>query len=189
MKNAFLALFLALALLPVAAMADDQGPPGGPSLTPQQRQAMFQTFHTFMQKEEQLHQQFRAQILRTLTPAHRTAVADLFGQLAISSNPDPASAARQLDSILTQSERQQILSEAANFKASAKSLHEQLRSQMKSEFPAPPHPEQQQMRGGMEERHETAPDAGMILLRTLGEFKPMGMEHHFMMTGGPQPPR
>lgn len=179
MKNVFVALSLALTLIPVSALAQTT-PTGVRSITPAQRQAMFQQFQAFHQREEQLQQQFRAQILGTLSADQRTSVANLIGQLAVSSNPDPRSAAAQLDSMLSQGEKQQILSAHNTFRAQSKSLHEQMMRQMRNEMPGGPpmgeHPKMNEM-----QRSQMQPDAGMILLHALGSFG--GGEHHMM--GGP----
>ena len=179
MKNAVVALSLALTLLPVSALAQT-APTSVRSITPAQRQAMFQQFQQFHQREERLHQQFRAQILGTLSADQRNQAANLIGQLAVSSNPDPKAAAQQLDSILSQGQKQSILNAGNTFHAQAKALHEQMMRQMRSQMPGAA------MGGhsGMERMHEMhsqmQPDAGTILLHVLNGF---GGEHHMM--GGP----
>lgn len=186
MKNAIVALSLALTLIPVAAFADDQAPAGAP--TQAQRQAMFQTMQTYRQKEEQLGQQFRAQLLGSLSPVHRTAVANLIGQLAISSNPNERTAASQIDALLSPGERQQILNAANTFHAQSKTLHEQMRTALKSEMPAMPDHPMGPMGGhpGMMQHQQMQPDAGRIVLHVLGhQGGDEGMHH---MWGGPPPP-
>ncbi len=170
MKKVFLALFLALNMLPVAALADDPNPPGAP--TAAQRQAMSDTFKTFREREGQLMHQFRSQVLSALTSAHRNEVASLVGQLAISNNPDPRAAAHQLDSMLSQSEQQAILSAHSSFREQSKTLHDQLRSQMQSQMPNGPFHDRM---GGPMSAHTSShqPDAGMIVLHTLSHFEPM----------------
>ena len=184
MKNVFVALSLALALVPAAAVAQTQ-PSAVRSITPAQRQQMYQQFEAFHQREMQLHQQFRAQVLGTLSGDHRTQVANLIGQLAVSSNPDPRQAAAQIDSMLSQGEKQQILNADNTFRAQAKALHNQMKQQMRNEMPGGPmgeHPWMPQM----QRQPQMQPDAGTIVLRTLS--MPMGGEHH-MMGGGPPPGR
>ncbi len=91
MNKGFLALVLALSILPVAAIA--QSAPSSdapPAMTDQQRQAMFTEFKAIHTQAEALHKQYRAQVLNSLTPIHRQTVANLIGQLAISANPDKA---------------------------------------------------------------------------------------------------
>lgn len=181
MKNVVVALSLALTLLPVSALAQTS-PTAVRSITPAQRQAMYQQFQQFHQREEQLHQQFRAQILGALSADQRNQAANLIGQLAVSSSPDPRAAAAQLDSILSQGQKQQILNAGNTFHAQSKALHEQMMRQMRNSMPggAGPmggHPGME----GMQKMHsQMQPDAGMILLHVLNGF---GGEHHMM--GGP----
>jgi len=120
-------LTLAFLLTPVAGFAQDAPPPdpppaadaaapaGGPN--PQRFAEMRQN----RAQMEQLHTQARAQMLGALSPAHRTLLANIVGQLAISANPDPRVAAQQLDAVLTAGEKQSILS-----------IHTQLRAQMRT---------------------------------------------------------
>ena len=178
MKNVFVALSLALALIPVSTLAQT-APSAVRSITPAQRQAMFQQFQAFHQREEQLHQQFRAQILGTLSADQRTSVANLVGQLAVSSNPDANAAAAQLDAMLSQGQKQQILSAHNTFRAQSKSLHDQMMRQMRVTMPGGMpmgHPDMDEMH-----RSQMQPDAGMILLHVLGGG--FGGDHHMM--GGP----
>lgn len=184
MRKVLLALSLALTFLPVAALADDANPPGPPAVTPQQRQAMFNTFETFRRQEDQLHQQMRAQILGSLSAAHRTAVADLIGRLAITANPDPAAAAKQLDAILSQREQQQILAAHNAFRERSKTLHEQMRAQLEKQLPAGgPGPFGGEHTGGpmgmQGQRPSASFDAGTVLLMSLSPH-PM-REQHLML--------
>jgi hypothetical protein len=182
MKKVFLALFLALSMVSVAALADDWTP-GGPALTPAQRQELSTTLRSFGQREEQLNKQFRSQILSAISPDHLKAVADLVGQMAVSSNPDPRAAAQQIDSLLSQSEQQAILSAHNTFREQSKALHEQLRRQLVSErIPGA----SSHNNGPMQMRRPSEqPDAGTVVLHTLGHFG-MEMGHHGW--GGPPPP-
>lgn len=181
MKNAIVALSLALTLLPVSALAQT-APSTVRSITPAQRQAMFQQFQQFHQREEQLHQQFRAQILGTLSADQRNQAANLIGQLAVSSNPDPRTAAAQLDSMLSQGQKQSILNAHNTFRAQSKAMHEQMLRQMRSAMPGgePPMGEHPGMQG-MQKMQQMQPDAGMILLHTLSGGG------HDMMGGPPHP--
>lgn len=181
MKNVVVALSLALTLLPVSALAQTT-PTSVRSITPAQRQAMYQQFQQFHEREKQLHEQFRAQILGALSGDQRNQVANVIGQLAISNNPDPTAAAAQLDSILSQGQKQQILNAGNTFHAQSKALHEQMLRQMRNSMPGGAlqmggHPGME----GMQKMHQQMqPDAGMILLHVLNGF---GGEHHMM--GGP----
>lgn len=181
MKNAVVALSLALTLLPVSALAQT-APTSVRSITPAQRQAMYQQFQQFHQREEQLHQQFRAQILGALSADQRNQAANVIGQLAISANPDPRGAAAQLDSMLSQGQKQSILNAHNTFRAQSKALHEQMMRQMRSSMPGgPPMGEHAGMMKGMEKMQQMQPDAGMILLHVLSGGG------HDMMGGPPHP--
>lgn len=187
MNRSFLALALALSVLPIAALAQDAGAPAAP--TDQQRQAMHQTMERFAQQEEQLHQQMRLQILSALSSVHRRAVAATIGELAIAANPDLQAAAKRLDQILSLGEQQRIMAAHATFKQQSQQLHEQMRSELQSEMPAghpwmggPP-------RGAMSQHPQ--PDAGTIVLMALSPHPMMGMGWHgaAMMHGEGEPPQ
>lgn len=179
MKNVVVALSLALTLLPVSALAQTT-PTGVRSITPAQRQAMYQQFEQYHQREEQLHQQFRAQVLGMLSADQRNQAANVIGQLAISSSPDPKAAAAQLDSILSESQRSQILSAGNTFHAQSKALHEQMFRQMRGQMPGGMMGSHPGMEGMQKMHQQMQPDAGMTLLHVLNGF---GGEHHMM--GGP----
>lgn len=134
MNKNFLVLALALSVMPVAALAQDTNAP--PQLTPDQRQALHQTMQQFGQQEEQLHQQMRYQILSALSPVHRRVVAATIGELAISPNPDIATAAKRLDATLSGGEQQRILAAHATFESQSRQLRDQLKSTLQSEMPA-----------------------------------------------------
>jgi len=180
MKRGFLALALALTFLPVAALADDSSQAAPPALTPQQRQAIHQTMQTFGQREQQLHEQMRTQVLSSISPLHRAAIAKAIGEFAVSSaNPDPRLLAKQIDVLLSQSEQRQIFGLHQSFETQMKALHQQMRAQLATELPAGM-PEHHQ---GFDKMHQhmqrPAPDAGMLLLHALMPSPP----HHMMMGG------
>jgi hypothetical protein len=190
MNKSFLALALALSVIPVAARADDAAPP---QLTPAQRQAMQQTFERFATQEKQLHQQMRAQILTAMTPVQRRAVAATIGDLAIEPNPDPVAAAKRLDAILSPGERQRIIAAHSTFQSQSRQLHDQMRTELTSEMPADM---QSRFANHQKDEHEMAPrqlDAGTLLLRVLvprPQMMEMGDHGHFMMhMEGAPPPR
>jgi hypothetical protein len=191
MNRSFLALALALSVIPIAALADDSNN-APPSLTPAQRQAVDQTLQGFAQQEKQLHQQLRYQILSSLTPVHRRAVGATIGQLAIEASPDPQAAAKRLDAILSPGEQQRIMAAHSTYKTQSEQLHEQLRTQLQSELPAGAH--DGWMKHDEHNRsHQRPPlDAGTLLLATLSPHsRGMDMDHHgpFMMHGDAPPPR
>ncbi|HZY97264.1 MAG TPA: hypothetical protein VFE35_09185 [Candidatus Cybelea sp.] len=190
MNRSFLGLALALSLIPVAARADDTN--ALPQLTPAQRQAMHQTFERYGSQEEQLHQQMRTQILSSLTPVHRRAVAATIGDLAVSTNPDPLAAAKRIDVILSPGERQRVLAAHQAFFNQSRQLHDQMRAELQSEMPAGTNLPfmKHENENGIE--HRIPLDAGSVLLRVLSghHMMEMGEHDHFMMhmEGAPPPP-
>lgn len=157
-----------------------EGPPPGPmgpppgaaapaSPSPQQIAAMQQ----FRSRMEQIHLQAREQMLASLTPAHRAAVANVIGQSAVSANPNPDAVASQIDAILSQGEKNGVLSAESNARASSRSLMESMHAQMEANAPADVRARMQQRdasRGPDKNRTaERTPDAGRSLLR-LAEF-------------------
>jgi len=181
MNKKLFALALTLSLMPAAAFAQDTGSP--PQLTPDQRQAVQQTFQQFAQQEEQLHQQMRYQILSALTPLHRRAVGATIGELAIAPNPDVDGAAKRLNAMLSAGEQQRILAAHASFVAQSRQLRDQLHAALQSQLPAN-HPDW--MNKGMQNGSTQPPqlDAGTLLLVALS---PHPMIHDGMMHGGMMP--
>jgi hypothetical protein len=175
-RNAF-TLALALSMLSLPALAQDSS--GPPAPTPDQRQAMHQTFERFAAQEEQLHQQMRWQILSALTPIHRREVGATIGELAITPSPDVAAAAKRLDAMLSMGEQQRILAAHAAFAAASRQLHEQMKSELQSEMPAD-HPgfmDHGPQNGTMRQHPEL--DAGTLLLMALTPHPlMMGMGWH-----------
>jgi len=192
MKRLWLALALALVAFPAMASADTPSaaavPPGRPAMTPAQRQAMFKTFGEFRTKEMALHKQLRSQILGALSPAHRSAVAQVIGDLAVSASPDPGAAAKRIDGVLSSSEQQAILTAENSFRDQGRALMEQMRSQLASEMPSPG-PKAPRAMHGMGGHNLMTADAGTLLLTILSHPNPMGMMgmHGFGMHGGPPP--
>lgn len=181
MNRSFLALALALSVLPTAALAQDTG--ARPALTDQQRQAMRQTFEQFAQQEKQLHEQFRNQVLSSLSAVHRRAIAATIGELAVESNPDIQAATKRLDQILSAAERSRIMQAHDAYRAQSRQLHEQMKSDMDRIVPNHPtmdHPENKMQ--------HPQPDAGTILLMALIPHPMMPMMHGMMMHGEEGPP-
>lgn len=141
-KLVTIAFAAALAAMPVASFAQ-----AGPA--PNIRHD-FEQLHTQMQ---QIHSTERAQILATLTPAHKALVASVIGQLAISPNPDYDAAAKRLDAALSGAERQGILNAAQNARTRSMALMQSI------------NPDRM---GGPQMRTEQQPDAGHILLGLAG---------------------
>lgn len=190
MKKSLLALALAVSMIPITALADDDHMP--PNVTPAQRQAIQQTFQRFMSQEMQMHQQMRWQILQSLTPIHRRAVAATIGDLAIAANPDPEAAAKRIDAMLSPGERQRVISAHNTFRSQSMQLHDQMRAELRSEMPADMqshfmnHDESREK----EEAARRPMDAGTILLHVLSPHGMMGMGEHggSMMHMEGQPP-
>lgn len=184
MKKSFVALALALSVIPIAARAQDTATPQGP--TDAQRQAMYQTFQRFAAQEEQLHEQMRSQILIALSPVHRRAVGALIGELAITPNADVEAGAKRLDAMLTSYERQRIVAAHSAFWTQSRQLHEQMRDELRSEMPAG-HPMMNREKEGAMTPGQV--DAGTILLGALVPHPHMIMGMPGMhMEGGPPPP-
>jgi hypothetical protein len=174
MNRTFLALALALSVIPVAALADDND--ARPQLTPAQRQAMQQTFQRFAMQEEQLHQQMRFQILSAISPIHRRSVGATIGDLAIAPNPDLAAAAKRLDALLSPGERQRVLAANTAFFTQSRQLHDQMRSELRSEMPAADHAPSTKHDNDNETGH-MQPDAGTVLLGVLSPHPHMMGDH------------
>lgn len=201
MKLKTLALLLALGTVPAFAIAQTPPPPavnpGGPMQTPapqfrQMMQAHMAAMRGFQQAMEREQRATRARMLAALSAAHRLAVAHIVGTLAISSNPDPRAAAREIDAILSSQERAAVL---AAGRAQMQAMHAQMeamRAQMQAQM-AQMHAQMGQMHGHMMmqwhqremgEHGHRAPDAGRMLLRSLlpGHEGPRML---FMMHGAP----
>ncbi len=192
MKKLWLALALALIAMPATALADgnDSAAAAPPAMTPAQRQAVMKTMQTFRDKEWQMHQQMRSQILAALSPGHRTAVAGVIGEMVISDNPDPAAAAKQIDGVLSPGEQQAILAAHGSYVTQTQQLMAQMHSQLQSEMPAgfQGHPH-----GTMHPPGDMTNDAGSVLMMVLAHRMPGGMamsdhhpgDEHHGMPGGP----
>lgn len=190
MKRLWPALALAFLAIPIAALADDNSSaaatPPHPTLSPAQRQTMFKAAGEFRSKEMQLHQQLRSQVLGALSPEHRTAVANVIGQLAISASPDPGAAAKQIDALLSPSEQQHIVNADTSFRNQSRVLMQQMMAQVKSQLPSPPSSAEQP--SGPPRNQRIVTDPGTIVLTTLNRG-PMGlmMAHRFGMGPGEPP--
>lgn len=175
----FVMLSFALAFAPSASFAQSAVAPGAPtitgdrpSLTPQQQAAMQQLRTQF----QQTRLQTRARLLAALTPAHRTAVANVVGQLALAENPNPRAAAQALDAMLAPAEKESIINIAAAERANTQALMQQQRTVMAASMTA----EQQAKMAAREARRQSfmashphpthVPDAGAIVLRTLSTY-------------------
>jgi hypothetical protein len=163
---------LAVLLSPALALADDNAAP--PSAAQMQtRSAEFQQMH---QKMAQLHTQARTEMLAAITPAHKAAIANLIGQLAIAPNPNVDATAREIDSLLTPAESQSVIRIHEQAKTQMHALMESAHAQMERERPAgaPEHAP----RPAMPNRPN---DAGhIILMLAIPAPHGMMMMHHGM---------
>jgi hypothetical protein len=168
-----LVLSLAFALTPVGALAQGAPPPppdaGAP--TAGQRAAM-QQLHAQM---EQNRLQTRSRMLAALSPAHRTAIANIVGQLVLSPNPDPRAAAQALDAALSPAEKQSVLVIHQTDRANMEALMQQHQAQFESSMTPEQRAEMQQREAKMQAFKQSHPrpeanDAGLIVLHTLGTF-------------------
>lgn len=183
MKIKLPALLLALGTVPSFALAQSAPPapavnPGGPMQTPspQMRQMMREhmaAMRQFMERMRTEQRATRAKMLAELSAAHRLAVAHIVGELAISPSPDLRAAARQIDAVLSASERAAVLATARAQMAQMHAQMEQMRAQMQAAM-AQMHAQMQRMHGqmwvsnGHERGHEHhTPDAGRALLHSL----------------------
>lgn len=174
MKRLLLSLAFAAAVFPVAASAQQNpaGPPNPPSA------AQRQQFRAQFEQMRKLHEQYRAQVLGALTPAHRRLLAQVAGNLAVASHPDYRAAVAQLDAALSPGEKNAIVAAEQN-----------MRSQMKSMMANMPHPQWTQKNGppnrGKHAMHQRT--AGGILLEVAsGRGMMMGGHGWGGMHGGPQ---
>ncbi len=172
---------LALLCMPIAASAQSApssapaavpAAPGRPALSAQQQAAMQQLRAEFAQSRTLT----RTRLLQALTPAHRTAVANIVGQLALSASPNPKAAVQALDAMLAPAEKQSILNIAAADKQSMETLRQQQMSVIAASLTADQKAamaQRQAQRQAYMQSHPRAahvPDPGAIVLRTLGAF-------------------
>jgi hypothetical protein len=182
-----LALSVALVFAPAAVGAQSAPVPAAAdaSAPNSQLRAAREQFRAQMQTARL---QTRARLLAALTPAHRTAVANIFGQLALAANPNPRAAAQALDAVLAPAEKESILSIAAAERANMQALMQQQRATIESTLSAEQRAQmaqrdaQRQAFMQSHPRRAYVPDAGAIVLRTLGGFGggPAGMHGHLM---------
>jgi hypothetical protein len=167
--NARILSFTAAALLTAAPAFAQNAPPPGPANAP--NPAMRQAFRQLRTQMESIRRTERTEILAALTPAHRSLLASIAGELTTNASPDYRAAAQRLDAALSANEKQRILQAAQTAREQARSLFESMRSQL-------PEPTGSRGEGPMragpffsrEPRREE--DAGRVL---LGLMAPMGM--------------
>ena len=192
-------LAVAISLLPLGAVAGEPSAPmpGGPmpqvffgkiNLSQSQQQAWEQIMQQSHQQIEQIHSQAREKILGSLTPEHRTLLAQVVGSLAIAPNPDPDAAVKQLNAALSPGEAQAIVSThsaaESQMHAIMDSTHQRFQALLTQQQRA-------QLPNGGEMRHmekmgsHEQDSAGEILLH-MAAFEPeMHMHMEFMTSGHP----
>ncbi len=162
---------LAVLLATVPALADDQMQAASPA--PAAAVARPHAHDAFRQTARQISQyrmQARSQMLGALTPAHRSLLATIAGQLAISTNPDPAAAAKQLDAALTPGESQAVLRAHDAMKTQARAAMTAARKQFEANMTADQRAAQAARAGSAAptkahaRRADAGKDAGRILL-------------------------
>jgi len=195
---------LAVAAESTVAQADPavaQAEPASPAApaAPPQRQAPSPAMRAAMQQArqqmEQIHLQARNQMLASLSPAHRTAVANIIGQMAISPNPDMAVAARQIDALLSQPEGQAILRTHSQAMTATQTLRTQMRTQFENSLTPDQRAQMEARRAQFAQAHPNgmpqraarpgATDPGAILLRNLTGGAGRGMHGGPGGPGGP----
>lgn len=140
-------LAIAFSLAPFAARADNQG------FDQSQGRQQFQ----------QLRQQAQQETLNALTPAHRTLVTQVVGQLRNQQNPDMQGAARQLDAALSPTERQSVLNIAGRYESQMQQMRQNAGGQAAG--PQGQMPNQGTFPGAGARNNSMRTDAGYILLR------------------------
>ena len=161
----FLGLLAALAATaPVSAQTQ--------TWTPASRAANEQQFEQMHAQMDRIRLSERAQALGALSPSHKALLASIVGQLAISTNPDVAGAARRLDAMLLPSEKQGVL----NAQESARTQAHALMANMLKAMGATPHQGQTMMTRGP--HPEMMTDPGYVLLRIASPSPAMGIFMH-----------
>ena len=174
---------LLLALVPTLAWAQvaPATPASDGAATSANRSQIFALMQQAHQQLRQLHQQTRMQMLAALTPAHRTLVANVVGQLAIAPNPNPQAAAQQLDAVLSGGEKQSIVNLDAALKTNARNVMEAQRARIEATLTTEQRTQMSQRVSRMhagETTHSATFDPGAILLRTVsGGWHGMSGEH------------
>jgi hypothetical protein len=97
----------------------------------------FQAMRQMHRQMTQIGTQARTQMLAALTPAHRTLLANVAGQLAVATTPDFRAAAQQLDTALSAPEKQAILAAETNARSQMRTAFAQMQQQMPSRPGAP----------------------------------------------------
>lgn len=177
---------LAFTLCLAPSLAAAQQPPAGPppgatgaAVAPDPQR--FAAMQQMREQMRQLHRQTRTQILAALSPQHRTMVANIVGGFAVASNPDPTSAARQIDAILSPGEKQAVLNVAAAARATMRNAMEAHRAQFVASLSADQRAQMQQHLQQHEAAEAARPqmaDAGSVILKHLAHADGPGEGMH-----------
>ncbi len=141
------------------------------TMPPTPNPAMRQHFEQMRRQMQQIHTSERAQILNSLMPAHKTMLATIVGQLAVSPNPDVAGAARRLDATLSPAEKQAILNASQNARTQERTLMNNFRNATGMGGPEHGFTERQAPPG----QRQMQNDAGFLLLHLAIPGPAMGM--------------
>lgn len=164
----FAVLAIAMTLAPIGALADSTSY-GTPS---PQMHAAFAAMEQAHAKVGQLHSQARLAVLNALNSSQRTLLAQVVGQLAISSNPDINAAARTIDNSLNQAQGRTIVNISSSLDTQSRQIMDAAHQQMMAANPQGPMQGPPGMGGhwggmrqdGMSGSHEHSTDPGMLLL-------------------------
>lgn len=142
------ACMLALLSAPILASAQGSSPaspatapavsppnhawPSRPGITPAdlaQGKAFLAAAIAIGQRQRALMESSRANLFAAITPAHREAVAQIIGELAMSSNPDANAAAKQIDAALSPAEKAAVIAADQASRAQTAALRTQMAAQ------------------------------------------------------------
>jgi hypothetical protein len=178
MKYFVAALSLALIIGPAAVSAQVSSPAPAPGANGH-RWGANPAFAAFFKQEESNRKKFRSQVLSAVSSSHRAAIGNIIGSMAVSTTPDPRAAAQRIDALLSQSERQTILSARNSFEQSSRALRDQMRAKMAQQMnTALPSPPPRPMR-------TPSNDAGRVVMMALSPFGPGFGMHGGRGMGGP----
>lgn len=120
-----------------------------------------------MKKIRAAQQATKAKMFGSLSAAHRAYVANVIGNLAISSKPNPKAAIAQIDAMLTASEKTAVVNVHAAGVKQLRALGKQLRDQMQGQWKASgASPRPMWSHRPMHRMHKPrTPDAGAFLLQ------------------------
>ena len=191
MKFLWLPAMALVATVSLPALAQEAPPQDGPrpAIDAAMARPSMQQMEAMQKVHEQLrqiHTTARLQMLGSLSPAHRAALANIIGQLAIAPTPNRRAAEAQIDALLSNGEKSSVLGIEANARTTSRSLMTNEREQMEASA-TPDERAKLQARDAARAQRESqgrarqaiaeTPDAGRTLLR-LSEMGGFG--------GGPE---